>query len=100
MFDQILDKWKNFIIMMNEKGFPVPMLRDKGQPSVSLTLLFISFNVWLLSVIGKASGALGGMDAGQCLQMFMVCAGLYFGRKLQKTDKGVIVQSDKEKQGE
>ena len=91
----MIEKWKQFIENMNTKGIPVPMIRDgkTNSPSVSLTLVFISFNVWLISVIGKAAGALGGMDAGQTLQMFMICTGLYFGRKLQKDDKGVTVEA-------
>lgn len=86
---------------MNTKGVPVPMIRDgkTGLPSVSLTLVFISFNVWLVSVVGKAAGALGGIDPGQTLQMFMVCSGLYFGRKFQKDDKGTSVEA-KEKEPE
>lgn len=90
MLDKILEKWKNFVRDMNSKGIPVPMIRDgkTGEGSVSLTLVFISFNVWLVSIIGKAAGALGGMDPSQTLNMFMVCAGLYFGRKFQRDEKG------------
>lgn len=97
----ILKKWKEFVNEMNSKGIPIPMLRDgkTQQPSVSMTLMFISFNVWLVSVIGKAAGALGGIDAGQTMQMFTICASLYFGRKFQKDDKGVIVESKDESQG-
>lgn len=88
----MLEKWKQFVNDMNAKGIPVPMIRDgkTGQGSVSLTLVFISFNAWLLSIIGKAAGALGGMDPQQTLNMFMVCAGLYFGRKMSKDSKGTV----------
>lgn len=90
MLDNLLEKWKTFVNDMNSKGIPVPMIRDgsTGKGSVSLTLVFISFNVWLVSIIGKAAGALGGMDPSQTLNMFMVCAGLYFGRKFQRDEKG------------
>jgi hypothetical protein len=89
--NDLIEKWKNFVVEMNSKGIPVPMIRDpKTGSSVSLTLVFISFNVWLLSIIGKAAGALGGMDPSQTLNMFIVCAGLYFGRKFQKDEKGAI----------
>jgi hypothetical protein len=87
----MLKAWKKFVNDMNSKGIPIPMIRDpKSGSSVSLTLVFISFNVWLVSIIGKAAGALGGMDPGQTLNMFIVCAGLYFGRKFQRDEKGVI----------
>lgn len=87
---------------MNSKGVPVPMIRDPkaGTGSVSLTLVFISFNVWLLSVIGKAAGALGGMDPSACLQMFIACAGLYFGRKFQRDEKGGVSLEGSEKKGD
>lgn len=86
----LIEKWKQFVSNMNSKGIPMPMIRDgkSGEGSVSLTLLFISFNVWLVSIIGKAAGALGGMDPSQTLNMFMVCAGLYFGRKFQRDPDG------------
>lgn len=95
----LVAKWKKFANDMNSKGVPVPMIRDgkTGMGSVSLTLVFVSFNVWLVSIIGKAAGALGGMDPSQTLNMFMVCAGLYFGRKMQKDAKGNITISDADK---
>lgn len=85
---------------MNSNGIPIPMIRDpKSGSSVSLTLVFISFNVWLVSIIGKAAGALGGMDPQQTLNMFMVCAGLYFGRKFQKDEKGAMTVEGNNKDG-
>lgn len=86
----IIDKWKDFVRGMNERGVPLPMVRADGKASLSATLVFMSFNTWLISVIGKAAGALGGMDSGACLQMFMACAGLYFGRKFQRDEKGGV----------
>lgn len=102
MFDSIFEKWKQFVVDMNSKGVPVPMIRDSktGRGSVSLTLVFISFNVWLISIIGKAAGALGGMDPSHTLNMFMACAGLYFGRKLQRDEKGGITIEGKDESKE
>jgi hypothetical protein len=34
--------------------------------------------------MGKIAGVFGGIDPGQCLNMFLACAGLYWGRKFQK----------------
>ncbi len=94
----MFEKWKQFVSDMNSKGVPVPMIRDgkSGRGSVSLTLVFVSFNVWLVSIVGKASGALGGMDPSQTLNMFMVCSGLYFGRKFQKDKDGNMTVEAKE----
>ena len=93
----IKEAWTKFVRDMNSKGVPVPMVRDPktGLGSVSLTLVFISFNVWLASIIGKVAGVLGGMNPDQCLNMFLVCAGLYFGRKLQHDGKKTVL-GDKE----
>lgn len=99
---ELLAKWKGFVNDMNAKGVPIPMIRDgkTGMGSVSLTLVFLSFNIWVVSIIGKAAGSLGGIDPSQTLNMFMVCAGLYFGRKLQKDPKGMITVEEKPDQKE
>ena len=67
---------------MSAKGVPLPMVRDPktGEGSVSLTLVFISFNIVLLGLVGKAAGALGGVDLTQALNLFYACAALYWGR--------------------
>lgn len=95
---EILNKWKEFVRDMNAKGVPVPMIRDgkTGMGSVSLTLVFLSFNIWVVSIIGKWSGDLGGISPSETLNMFMVCAGLYFGRKLQRDPKGQLTIESKE----
>lgn len=92
MLKALFDRWKNFVCDMNAKGVPVPMIRDAktGMGSVSLTLVFLSFNIWIVSIVGKWSGQLGGINPTETLNMFMVCAGLYFGRKMQKDPKGAI----------
>lgn len=68
------------------------MIRDAktGLGSVSLTLVFLSFNIWIVSIVGKWSGQLGGINPTETLNMFLICVGLYFGRKLQKDPKGNI----------
>lgn len=88
-FNKLKEKWLEIAKKASEKGIPMPVIRDPktGVGSVSLTLVFISFNVWLVSVIGKAAGALGGMNPDQTLNMFLAAAGLYWGRKFQKDDK-------------
>lgn len=80
------ERWKKFVGNLNSKGIPVPLIRDpkSNRASVSLTLVFISFNIWILSIIGKYALALGGIDPSQTLNMVMVCFSLYFGRKFQK----------------
>lgn len=94
----MLQKYKEFIVKLNCLGVPVPMVRDPKTKvgSVSLTLVFLSFNVWLFSVIGKIAGKAGGIDTSACLQMFIACAGLYYGRKLSTKGKDIELQSKEE----
>lgn len=97
----MLERWKKFVYKMNVNGIPIPMIKDpRNGASVSLTLVFISFNVWLISIIGKWAGALGGVDSGQTLNMFIVCAGLYWGRKFQRDEKGNVSLGDKDPNAE
>lgn len=89
----LFEKWKQFVNNMNKLGIPFPTVRDpkSGFGSISLTLVFLSFNIWVVSIIGKYAGQLGGIDPSQTLNMFLVCVGLYFGRKFQKDEKGAII---------
>lgn len=98
--NKILEWWKSVVRDANERGVPLPMIRVDGKASISATMMFLSFNIWLVSVIGKAAGALGGMDSGACLQMFIATAGLYFGRKFQRGADGTLSVEDKEQKGE
>lgn len=85
------DKWFELVNKMNSRGVPIPLIRDAktGLGSMSLTLVFLSFNVWLMSVLGKLAGYFGGIDTNSCLNMFLACAGLYWGRKFQSDGKKV-----------
>lgn len=87
---ELKEKWLSFVRGMNERGFPLPTFRDPetGKGSVSLTLVIVSFNFCMLGMIGKASGLVGGIDPSQTLNLFMVCAGLYWGRKFQRGSDG------------
>lgn len=114
--DDLKAKWQEWIGSLNKAGIPVPTIRDPktGQGSVSLTLVFLSFNLCVLSILGKATiiilkalriggldgdtaNLLAGIDAGQALSLFIACAGLYFGRKLQTKSGDVIESSQAEK---
>ena len=83
--EELKQKYLKFIERMNSHGIPVPLVRDPkvGTSSVSLTLVFISFNVWLVSIVGKAAGYLGGMNTESAFNMFVAASALYFGRNLR-----------------
>lgn len=80
-----MEKIKQFVKWMHEKGIPLPMLRDPkhGQPSVSYTMMTASFFVCLAGLVGKISNFLGDVDMSQALMLFAACSTLYFGRQSQ-----------------
>lgn len=99
-FSKLKGNWIKLVETLNRKGIPIPFLRDPatGLSSVSLTLVFISFNVWLVSMIGKVSGALGGVNTNDVFNMVLACFGLYFGRKFQSDGKGKVELSELSKE--
>lgn len=98
MLDKIADKVKEIFKKANEHGIYLPMITDpkSGSGSVSLTMLFASFNLVLAGIIGKSAKVLE-IDVNQALNLFYGCSALYFGRKMQKDDKGnVVIESTTE----
>lgn len=76
----MLDKLKELHHKLHEHGLKLWFVRDpiKKQPSVSLTMLIISFNLYVFTLINKLGKWFSDVDgAGQLL---IVCASLYFGR--------------------
>lgn len=89
-----MDKIKAFILQLNNYGIPLPFLRDPktASPSVTLTMMIISFSVVLLGLAGKMAKVLD-IDLQQALYFFMICSGLYLGRKI--ANGSTSVESDK-----
>lgn len=86
---------KQIIRKMNEKGIPLPMVRDPktGVASVSLTLLFLSSFYVQVSIVNKFAKWFDGVNTDSSLEFFIACASLYFGRNFSKR-----FQSDSEKE--
>lgn len=97
----MIDKIKEFVKKLNENGVPLPMLRDpvNGKSSVSLTMMFIAFNINIAGLIGKLSGFLGEVDLGGANTLFITTAGLYFARRIN-TKKGDQENVLENKEGE
>ena len=70
-------------------GFPIVYLRDPitKQPSVSLTLLVVSFALGFFSLINKFAKIVDGVDVDNSLELLVICASLYFGRSISKKTK-------------
>ena len=81
---------------MNGYGIPLPLLRINGAPTLTGTMVFISFNTALLGQIGKISHILGEVDLTQANYLFGICLAAYLGRKIQTNGSTKSVEFTKE----
>jgi len=82
LYDKLLLKIKE----LQEKGVPLMWFKDPltKLPSVSLTLMLISFTLVLFGLINKWAKIVEGIDVDSSTELFLITAGLYFGRSLSK----------------
>jgi hypothetical protein len=82
----MLEKLKQKIQELQEQGIPLVFVKDpiSKLPSVSLTLLLISFALSIFSLINKFAKIVDGVDVDNTLELLVICASLYFGRSLSK----------------
>ena len=66
---------------MNEKGIPIPLVRDPSTKSgsVPLTLVILSSVLVAVGIVGKWSKHLDGIDMASAMQFFYTSCSLYFG---------------------
>ena len=81
-----MEKLKELIRQMNEKGIPVPILQDplKREPSVTFTFFFIAGVLWTVALVGKWNNVLN-INLNECQEFFSNAAYIYLGRSLIKT---------------
>lgn len=95
----MIEKFKAFVIKLNQYGIPLPMVRDpkSGTASVSLTLMIISFVITALGLVGKLSGKLD-INLSEALTLFGVTSALYFGRNMSTNGSATnnTVNNDKQ----
>lgn len=77
-----MKKIKNNLSNFLSNGIPFLFLRDKGKPSVSLTLLVVTFMIWCLA----ATEILKGLNLDKIENVLMITSGLYFSRKYTKSN--------------
>lgn len=90
----MFEKIRTFVDKMNKMGIPTPFLRDPktGVGSVTLTLVFISANLVILSLLNSFAQKFKGVDTSNSIEFFMICLGGYLGRKFQKG--GTTIESN------
>ncbi len=81
---------------MNEAGIPMPMIRVNGQPSITATFAFISFNTALLGQIGKVTKLLGPVDLDAANYLFFGCLAAYLGRRMTGDGKTINIKGKDE----
>jgi hypothetical protein len=96
MIDNIVAFLTNKLNDFNSKGIPLPTIRDPktGLGSVSLTLVFISFNVVVAGLIGKITNLLGNVDLTNAIWLFGISCSLYFGRRINGNGKDITLEKD------
>lgn len=94
--DKIVEFFKEQFGKLNALGFPIPVIRDPktGKGSVTLTLVFVSFNTALIGQFGKAAGYFGGVDLSQANYLFLMSLGAYLGRKAQGDGKKIELSEE------
>lgn len=75
---------KKIIKELQEKGFPIIILRDNltGKPSITYSFFVISGILVILGLLGKFAKVSGGIDIENALSFFYGCGAMYIGRKL------------------
>lgn len=94
--NKYIESWKSFIGKLNEKGVPMPTIRDpkSGLGSVSLTLVFVSSLLVIIGIVGKWSAKFGDIDMANAMQFFWTSCALYWGRKFQSKDSSLSGDSE------
>lgn len=98
----MLEKLKQFLFNLNERGIAVPLVRDPNtdSPSVTMTMMLIAFTIAALGLLGKFTKVLGEVDVSGANYLFLTAAGLYLGRRMSSNGKTVEVESKEEEKKE
>lgn len=91
----MFDKIKELLKASHEKGIFIPLLRNKTEPSVSLTLLFISS---IFVILGLLSGTISFLKISffESLAWYVTSAVLYYNRSAKINKDGFEISSNKE----
>ena len=108
-------KIKKLIQAMNEKGIPLPMIRDPKSKGGSLTVTLVTVSAglctftilfMLATIISKLTGSFSINETTlphlreafySSIQFLIVSLGGYLGRKLQRSENGKITLEEENK---
>lgn len=82
----VLDKLQAIIKDLQKSGLPIFFIQDPITlaPSVSLTMLVVSFTICVMSLLNKFAKVVDGVDMDGSLELLIITSSLYFGRSLSK----------------
>lgn len=94
MFDNLRKAIRKIAIYYNEKGIPIPLIRDKHMNGGSLpgTMFFISFNIAMVTLIGKVTKQLGDVDYSNVMWLLGITGAFWF---METVGKKVSIDKDK-----
>lgn len=89
----MIEKLKALHEKLHEQGIRLWFIRDpiKNTPSVSLTMLVLSFLFYFLTLINKLGKWFSDVDGS--FQVLTLAAALYFGRSFSSSGKGKPVST-------
>jgi hypothetical protein len=93
----MISKLKELFKCMNEQGIPLPLLRDHGKPSVSLTLLWISSVFVILGLLSLSIKELQ-VNVWEALAWHVTSAVLYYNRGAKIGKDGIEITSNDNQQ--
>lgn len=89
----MIEKLRNVARWMHDRGIPLPLLRNTdGTPSISLTMMVISFTFCLIGLLQKLNSTDLDVDMSQALTLLGITSTLYFSRRA--SDKSSETKDD------
>jgi hypothetical protein len=94
----MIEKLKELHNYLVQNGIALWYLRDpvKKQPSVSLTMMLISFMFYLFTLVNKFGKWFSDVDGAA--QLLLITAGLYFGRSFAGGKGKATLASEKKEE--
>ena len=84
---KISNSWNALMLKLVDYGIPVLILRDpfSQRPSLPFTMMILAILLEVMSMVGRLSALVGGIDKGSALQFLTTSAALYFGHSWVNT---------------
>lgn len=93
----MIEKLRNAARWMHDRGIPLPLIRNTdGKPSISLTMMIISFTFCLVGLLQNLNSTDFDIDMSQSLTLLGITSALYFGRRVSEGGKNIDAPEGKE----